>query len=133
MRRLHFGCCLFVMVPLLGCSTGPRLYPVSGTATFDGQPIAQGDILFFPLDKATGPEVGRIQNGQFQLKAREGKKRVEISAARILPGSKVRGAGGEPVPEEYIPERYNSQSILEAEVKPQAENSFDFKLEGKKK
>jgi hypothetical protein len=121
------------MASLLGCSTGPRRYKVSGTATFDGQPMPEGDILFFPLDKATGPEAGKIKDGHFQLKAREGKHRVEISASRILPGSKVRGAGGEPVAEEYIPEQYNNKSTLEAEVKPQAENTFEFQLERKKK
>jgi hypothetical protein len=128
---LLFGCCLLVVVLLPGCSTGPRTYKVSGTVTFDGKPLPDGDILFISLDKATGPVAAKIRDGRFELKAREGKKRVEVSAARILPGSKVRGAGGEPVAEEYLPESYNNKSTLTAAVAARDDNNFEFKLDSK--
>jgi hypothetical protein len=43
----------------------------------------------------------------------------------------VRGAGGEPVPEEYIPARYNIESKLSADVQANNANRFDFSLETK--
>jgi hypothetical protein len=133
MRTLQFSCVLLGMIVLVGCSTGPRTYKVKGTVTLDGQPLPEGDIIFMPDDKDQHPEPGRITNGRFELMAREGKKHVQISGSKIIPGSKVRGAGGEPVAQEYIPKRYNSATELTYEVKPQAENIAEFKLDSERK
>ncbi len=116
---------------LCGCEKGPKYYDVSGTISLDGRPLPEGDIIFSPMDSALGPEPGTIKNGNYSLKALEGKKRVEISASKIIPGSKVRGAGGEPVPEEYLPTRYNALSELSADVSPKGGNKFDFDLKSK--
>lgn len=113
-----------------GCSNEPRLYPVSGSVSLDGQPVADGDIMFVSTDGVRGPDPGKIKDGNYALKTTEGKKRVEISASKIRPGG-ARGGGGEPVPEEYIPTRYNMESKLNADVQPNNKNRFDFTLEGK--
>lgn len=113
-----------------GCSNEPRLYPVSGSVSLDGQPVAGGDILFISPDGVRGPDPGKIKDGNYALKTTKGKKRVEISASKIRPGG-ARGGGGEPVPEEYIPARYNMESKLNADVQPNDNNRFDFSLEGK--
>lgn len=115
---------------ITGCSSEPRLYPVSGAISLDGQPVADGDIMFVSLDGVRGPDPGKIKDGNYALKTTEGKKRVEISASKIRPGG-ARGGGGEPVPEEYIPNRYNMESKLNADVQPNNKNRFDFALEGK--
>jgi len=121
---------LTVVILFCGCSQDPKLFPVSGTITFDGAPVADGDILFVPVDPALGPEPGTIKDGKYTLKAREGQKRVEIRASKILPGG-AKGAGGEPVPEEFLPRKYNDNSTLSAEVKSSGENKADFALTGK--
>ena len=121
---------LTVAILICGCSQDPKLFPVSGTVTFDGAPMPDGDILFIPVDPALGPEPGTIKDGKYTVKAREGKKRVEIRASKILPGG-AKGAGGEPVPEDYLPQKYNSESTLTAEVKSSGENKVDFPLTGK--
>ena len=113
-----------------GCSQGPKLYPVSGTVTYEGAPVADGDLLFLPADTTIAPEPATIKDGKYTLKAREGKKRVEIRASKILPGG-AKGAGGEPVPEEYLPRKYNSDSTLTAEVKASGDNKIDFPLTAK--
>jgi hypothetical protein len=121
--------CLFV---LGGCSeNAEQMYPVTGTVTLDGKPLPDGNIQFVPLDGKHGAEPGIIKDGRYELAAIEGQKRVEISASKIILGSSLRGAGGEPVPEEYLPERYNASSELTADVKPQ-ENVIDFPLVNKK-
>lgn len=117
---------------ILGCSSGPKTYQVIGTVTLDGRPLPEGDIHFLSVDGRYGPEPGKLKDGRYELWAKAGKKRVEISASRILPGG-AKGAGGEPVPEEYIPERYNVQSTLTAEVTPDGANRFDFPLQSHKK
>ena len=121
------------LLVLTGCDRGPKMYPVSGTVTLDGNPVPEGEILFTDGDGKLGPDAGKIKDGRFEFQAKAGKKRVEISASKVLPGSKVRGAGGEPVPEEYIPEWYNVNSTLTEEVKPGGDNRYEFKLSGKKK
>lgn len=121
---------LTVVVLFCGCSQDPKLFSVSGAVTFDGAPVADGDILFVPVDPALGPEPGKIKDGKYTLKAREGKKRVEIRASKVLPGG-AKGAGGEPVPEEFLPRKYNDDSTLSAEVKSKGENKADFPLTGK--
>lgn len=113
-----------------GCSHEPQRYPVSGSVTLDGQAIPSGDILFVPVAGDRGPDAGTIKDGKYDLLATAGKKRVEISASKIRPGG-ARGAGGEPVPEEYIPARYNTESKLNAEVQAKSANRFDFPLESK--
>ena len=115
---------------IAGCSHEPRLHPVSGSITFEGQPIPDGDILFITPDGTRGPDPAKVLGGKYELKTTEGKKRVEISASKIRPGG-ARGAGGEPVPEEYVPARYNTQSELTAEVQAAAKNVFDFELKSK--
>jgi hypothetical protein len=106
------------------------MYPVRGVVTIDGQPLPEGNILLIPTNGIHGPEPGVIRDGKYDLKATEGKKKVEISASKILPNG-ARGAGGEPVPEEYLPQRYNMSSELTAEVSPSNNNVVNFQLQSK--
>ena len=121
-----------LLIVIGGCTQELRMYKVTGTVTFDGEPVPIGNIQFVATDGVHGAEPGDIKNGKYELKAYEGSKRVEISAPKIIPGSKLRGAGGEPVPEEYLPERYNASSELKATVKPDDKNTIDFTLTSKK-
>lgn len=115
-----------------GCTQGPNYYPVSGKVTLDGKPLAHGDIVFVDLSGRYGPDPGKIQDGRFAFQAKAGKKRVEISASKILPGG-AKGAGGEPVPEEFLAAEYNTRSQLTVEVKPEGPNEFELTLHGSKK
>ena len=130
-RFIWVGPMALMLGCLAGCSNEPKVYVVKGAVTFDGQPVQEGDIMFSSPAGDRGPDAGKIKDGAYELKTTEGKKRVEISAAKIQPGG-ARGAGGEPVPEEYIPERYNSQSELTADVRPTPANVIDFKLQSRK-
>jgi len=55
----------------------------------------------------------------------------ESSTTRIDGMNDLPGAGGEPVPEEYIPARFNVQTELSADVKPVRENIANFELQSK--
>lgn len=127
MRKISLAICLFLVSCLIGCGpTGPKTYPVSGTVTFDGKPVKVGDIIFIPLDRKLGPEAGTISDGKYTLRAKVGKCRVEITALDIGPNTKY--MNGSPIAENFIPERYNLESELTAEVSPDADNAFNFEL-----
>jgi hypothetical protein len=117
-----------LLVLALGCGAGtPPTYKVTGTVTFDGQPVEDGEILFLPVEKELGPDAGRIRNGAYELRAKAGRKRVEIRAARPVPGQ-TNPMG--PVYADYIPQQYNARSTLAADVQPDGPNRFDYKLIG---
>ncbi|MFM1904584.1 MAG: hypothetical protein RLZZ440_2484 [Planctomycetota bacterium] len=55
----------------IGCgSSGPVRYDVSGTVTFDGQPVPVGTITFVPVSGNTGPGGSAgIEGGRFDTAA----------------------------------------------------------------
>ena len=110
-----------------GCNNerGPRKYDVSGTVKFDGKEVAEGEIIFQSVDQSVGAEGGTIKGGRYNLKAREGKNKVEVRATRIVPGKK--GPLGEDWVEQYIPDKYSEQSSLSAEV-GSGKTKHDFDL-----
>lgn len=64
-----------------------RLHPVSGTVTYNGQPLEKGQINFFPDDPKGVGAVGVIENGSYVMSttgekdgARAGKYKVTIIA-----------------------------------------------------
>lgn len=138
MKTFRTILCLTValfQVALSGCgsSDGPTTCRVSGTVTFDGQPIPSGQIVFESVDGQTGSAAGKIERGQFSFRAVPGKKRVKVLAVREVPGKFDESNPGERVPlkEMYIPAKYYAQTELIAEVVPDGQNQFDFPLSGK--
>ena len=110
-----------------GCGpSGPETYPVSGTVTWNGQPLPEGHIVFSSEDGSVAPAAGKISDGKFAFRAQAGQKRVEIHADREAgPIDPFMGT----VPRKpYIPPRYNSETILTAEVIPTGKNEFTFEL-----
>lgn len=129
-----------------GCN-GSAMVPVSGKVTFEGAPVPQGTITFFP--QAGGrPATGQIQSdGSYVLSSLEpgdgvppGDYAVAIEARRVHGGAPVPasleeeiagvGAGGAPARIEWlVPIEYSSaqSSGLTATVTP-GESQIDFAL-----
>lgn len=123
---------IFLVVLLAGCwSSGPAVYTVKGTVTFEGAPVEEGDILFRPETTSLRAEGAKIIKGEYTVKAHPGKNKVSISAAKVNPA--LKGFEGEPVREDYIPSQYNIATTLQEDVAPNDNNRFDFKLTAKKK
>jgi len=103
------------------------MYDVSGDVSFDGQPVEDGYIKFAPDDKTLGPDAVPIKGGKYSGKVKGGKHKVEITAVRetgkTLPGPN----GPEPEKAGYIPEKYNANTTLTAEVGP-GNTKHDFPL-----
>jgi len=109
---------------------GPKTYPVSGTVSLEGRLLEEGDIYFYPLDPNISADAGKIKAGQFAFRTKEGKKRVEIRASRVVPGKQTPMGG--PMRVESLPPRYNAQTTLTAEVLVKGDNRFEFPLESDK-
>lgn len=128
MKTCTYLVCLGLLaLPVAGCGpSGPETYSVSGTVTWNGDPLPDGHIVFYPVDGSIAPDAGKIAAGKFEFQAQPGEKRVEIDATR---------ESGEVDPvmhtaprEAYIPSKYNSQSILKATVTAGGDNTFTFEL-----
>lgn len=128
---LRQGCVyltLAVFVALSGCS-GDGKYPVTGTVTWEGEPIPSdhnGHVTFMPTDAAVAPDACPIgPDGRYTLRASPGTKKVEILISR--PKGKVVQSMGMAAEEMFVPRKYNEETELQVEVK-QEPNEFDFHL-----
>jgi len=110
-----------------GCAGGKN--PVTGNVTFDGTPVADGDITFESTDPGGVSEGGKIKDGKYTVHAKPGNYKVKITAVREIPGKKG-PMGFEPATEDYIPTKYNASTELKAEV-GKGKDQFDFTLTSK--
>lgn len=130
---------LFVAVAAFGCSKRAARTSVSGRVTFDGQPVAAGQIVLEPLGSGR-MGVAQIADGAYQMPAEHGPTAGEYivritanrGAGRMVP-SGARGTGQAPVEaqEQYIPAKYNDRSELKTQVGQEAEVVRDFELTSK--
>lgn len=115
----------------LGCGKPDprsRSFEVSGTVTFDGQPVADGSITLDSDDPTLASDAGTIAAGRFRFLASAGKKKVRIRASREVPQPGPKDVPRDPKFAEYIPAKYHENSKLAIEVTPDGENRFDFPL-----
>ncbi|MDY0167682.1 MAG: hypothetical protein RBS80_14135 [Thermoguttaceae bacterium] len=129
-KKLSVSCLVVAGIVLAasGCGRGDGMNAVTGTVTFDGQPVESGEILFRSPDGTEGSSAGKITGGRYSLRSTPGVKRVEITARREIETPPA--ASGEPAIgfESYIPDKYNRKSELTAEVADRGRNTFDFEL-----
>lgn len=119
---------------------------VSGEVTLDGTPLEYGTIRFEPFG-ATGKTTatgGIISKGRYSLSAADGLPPGKYTAAISSTGGPpkptttdpveaMNAAAKETVPEEKIPERYNTATEQVVEVEKGKSGKFDFKLTSDKK
>jgi hypothetical protein len=133
--RWMTGLCL--SLALLGCGEdpyqGPQRYPLTGTVTFNGEPVDGGAISFIPQGGKENPTGGTITGGKYSVAedrgANAGKYRVEITWPKPT-GKKVKSEDtGEmvDVTAEVIPPKYNTMSELTADVS-ETNTTFNFDL-----
>jgi hypothetical protein len=126
----------WLMLALLGCARDPYaelgLVEVTGIVTLDGRPLAGAKVCFEADDKRQA--IGRTNaTGAYQLMydsrtpgVMPGKNTVRITTA----DADVEGDGlaeGAVAAKETVPERYNTQSELTANVSG-AKATLDFHL-----
>jgi hypothetical protein len=126
-----------------GCSGSrddlPR-EPVSGSVTLDGQPLADGAIVFAPAASSEGAATATtstIENGQFSIPRADGlipgKYKVKISKPDHKPEGRSKGPigkGTKPV-KELLPAKYNSKTELSADIEKGGTDGLKFDLRSK--
>lgn len=124
----------------VGCKKGAHVVPVEGIVYYNDKPLAFGSVMFQP--PMGQPAGARIQeDGSFKLStfsefdgAIVGRHKVKVTCyASQNPKFAQRNAAGEQslgpllIPETYT---YSDQSGLTAEVLPERNEPFEFRLTG---
>ena len=121
-----------------GCGgrSGPEKVEVSGMVVFDGEPITNGEILFYPMEGTPGSVAGGpIKDGKYLAQSRGGvpvgKHRVEIRGFQSpsRPGRGDLAVEGGPA-EQYVPPEFNTRSTLTAQI-DSSTTTKDFDLSSK--
>ncbi|MDZ7616435.1 MAG: hypothetical protein U1E05_05480 [Patescibacteria group bacterium] len=122
--------CPIAMLSVLaaGCGGGSDLpmSPVRGTVTYQGKPLARGEVVFTPVEGTTGPQaVGHIQSdSSFQLRTANrpgavvGKHRVTVHCKEE--GTEEQRRDMNFIPKSLIPAEYSNvqASSIHVEVRP---------------
>ena len=128
------------LASLAGCSRGVQVVPVEGSVYYNDQPLPFGSVMFQPTSGQ--PAGARLaEDGSFRLStfsefdgAIVGKHKVKVTcyssqdpalASRQPSGEQMLGVSL--IPENYT---YSDRSGLTAEVKPDGNEPFEFRLSG---
>ena len=124
MNRFSLTTIVLLSLFLTGCGDGkPRPVPVSGTIQFQGQPLAQGDVIFVPATRDAGQMArGTISaDGSYELStpnlghgALPGDYKVTVfshDGMREIPGMVAPAVGPS-----LIPIRFNDASTTDLEA-----------------
>lgn len=134
--RLSLVCYCLLLMAFWGCGSGEVFYPISGAVTVDEQPLKKGVITMFPVGVGTTVG-GEILEGRFSLPVDKGpsvgKYRVEIVAFKSSGKKEFDVDLNKQIDVEvqYLPAKYNTNSVLECEVTKGGKNEFEFKLNSK--
>lgn len=121
---------------LAGCGGGePGIYPLSGTATFNGDQIDLGSIALIPVGggEAQHPSGGVIKDGKYTVPQESGPKagkyRVEVHWLKKTGKELIDPDSGDKYDErkEALPPKFHSQSELTVEI-PAPANKHDLSL-----
>jgi hypothetical protein len=129
-----------VLACLLGAGCGGKTADragVSGKVTFDGQPVAAGQVVFEPQG-AGRMGIAQIVDGAYTMPPEQGPTAgeyvVRITANRPTGAKAAAGRGSDEqvdVYEQFIPAKYNDQTELKAQVGNEAAVVQDFALTSK--
>ena len=117
-----------MLVLIVSCNTGPRIYHVKGTVTYKGEPVPAGVIFFDPdIGKQNdGPQgFAFIKDGAYDTTAKD--SQGIIGKAYIV---RIRGFDGKPANELPMGQPLFNEHQQAIDF-PLQDSTQDFKLEGK--
>ena len=86
-HRSKWICASFLVTGLVlsttsGCGNSPSV--VSGSVTYNGEPVGNGHIVMQPVDGKGASCGGEIKDGKFSVETTPGKKLVQIIAVKKI-------------------------------------------------
>jgi hypothetical protein len=131
-RLLRFAVCGFVLLSCLtGCGQRDARIAISGTVSYDGQPVKKGIITFVPANGKGPTAAATIVDGQYSVKLAAGSKVVKIEAFKVTGQRHYNKNPSSPMvdqQEQILPPRYNTKSELAREISS-TEKTCDFALD----
>ncbi len=148
----RFSIVLGLLLLGAGCggSTDDNRVSVSGEVRLDDQPLTDGVITFLPSDGKGPSASAKIVGGEYETKINPGPKNVSIQATQsqtVFSDSTTRedshggggaetrgdshGGGNASAPKQLIPAKYNTNTELTYEVKPDGNDDVNFDLKSK--
>lgn len=116
---------LSAVLLLNGCE-GKRLYRVVGECVWEGVPIENGVINFFPEDRDIHPTTARITKGRFDALVPAGTMKVEVHGQKDMGFNKFMNQN---TFEHFVSEEYSSdKTVLRIEVEKHDNNVANFIL-----
>ncbi len=128
-RPLSLVCLSLLCLGCGGGPAGPKTYPVAGTVTYEGQPVAAGSILFVPNSElgTTGPATSvEIKDGKFATPSGQGVVAGTHTAEIEMLGDII--PGSQSAPEEEGPSR-KSLGTLQYRVEVPEGGVQDLKID----
>ncbi len=125
MRRRHLvlllGVGTVLLSPLFGCGRGDGIerVAISGSVTFQDEPVVDGQIRFIAQPGTKAPAlIERISDGRYATTSSGG---VPVGRYRVMirswdPNSPLPKGPDDPPRPQLLPAKYNSQSMLELVV-----------------
>jgi hypothetical protein len=132
--------CAFVALLVAGCSNspaGPETFPVTGTVTRGGQPVAGAVLTFHPKDGGKYAQGYADDAGNFDVSiyvdAKQTKRGMPAGEYAVSIEHFENSAQRSPMsrPKNLLPQKYASPqtSRLAAKVTAEGTNEFHFKLD----
>ncbi len=128
------ACAPCLILLLAGCG-GTGHFPVTGTIMLGDAPLAGATISFVPVGEGGTSAIGRTgEDGAYRMEVSSDLAGLEPGTyqVRITTYDEGNADADPPMPRipERVPVKYNLDSSLTANVKPE-DNTFDFSLESK--
>jgi hypothetical protein len=121
---------ILAMLACVGCGSGDQIRRaiIEGEVTYDGQPIANGQIRFYPAgDTPGGVASAPIVAGKYVVENKGGvplgTHRVEVLGYRAPPGA----FNPDSAPEQFLPAKYNRTTELAVEIVDSSDQHFHLK------
>jgi hypothetical protein len=118
---------LLLVVGCGGAGGDPKLNPVQGKVTLDGQPLPNAIVSFIP---AKGPPSGAITDadGKYEMRFKSGAVGAVVGTHSVTISTDMDGNAAPGA--EKVPPRYNKDTTLSAVVK-EGKNEHNFDLQSK--
>ena len=133
----HISFCLIatLAITLAGCGKQDDRFEIHGKVSFESQPIAEGKILFMPVDESRSQAIAKIVDGEYTTASPggvfAGDYKVQVFGYKGTGKMQDLGElyGGEQEQQvQFVPTKYNQATELTLNITTE-QKEYDFDLE----